>query len=373
MFSDDDTPPTYNLDETQPLPAYSSNCGSTECVLQMEAPRVTGCPGCDWIYETKHMKINLGSRIWGLHAPTYGLNGKVEGELHFSGDKERVESITATLEGRLRTTLAQRGSSSGDQTIPLVTQSITLFDTTMSESFEWDQALQFSIPIPDEVEICGSLASTPPSYFAYHQHVSCEISYFIKFNMIRKGHALKKNEMKSICILYLPKTRPVEPPITTIPRPSRLEEDVSSFLHMFERVKTITLTPFHPLTCKSKTALDGFRKSVYLSLPTPLCFSSGNSIPFTLSLVFPDDPVLAQLLARNMRIQLLKRILVWRKGGSEPVHRDTLAASATLRYGREYKEGVNLLRGDMRAGDMGRESSWRIEDVAELQNHLAAA
>lgn len=97
MFSDDDAPPTYDLDETHPLPMYSSHAGSSECLLQLEAPRMTGCPGCDWIYETKHMKINMGSRIWGLHAPSYGLRGRVEGLVKLSGEKDRIETVTATV------------------------------------------------------------------------------------------------------------------------------------------------------------------------------------------------------------------------------------------------------------------------------------
>jgi hypothetical protein len=96
MFADD-TPPAYDFDECFPSPTYSMFLGSTERLLQCELPGITGCPGCDWIVETKHMKINLGPRMWGLNSPAYGLNGCIDGAISFSGDPGRVECITVTV------------------------------------------------------------------------------------------------------------------------------------------------------------------------------------------------------------------------------------------------------------------------------------
>lgn len=97
----DDPPPSYDFDECFPSPMYSAAIGSSEHLLQFELPTITGCPGCDWIVETKHMKINLGRRMWGLSAPSYGLDGCINGSVSFSGDYDRVECITVTVSLKL--------------------------------------------------------------------------------------------------------------------------------------------------------------------------------------------------------------------------------------------------------------------------------
>lgn len=90
-------------------------------------------------------------------------------------------------------------------------------------------------------------------------------------------------------------------------------------------------------------------------------------IPFTLSLIFPDQPVLAKLLTKNIRIQLLKRIMVWRKGLLDAAQRDILISTAQLRHNKEYSEGVILLKGVIQAGNEGLESSWKLDEVAEVR------
>jgi hypothetical protein len=83
--------------------------------------------------------------------------------------------------------------------------------------------------------------------------------------------------------------------------------------------------------------------------------------------VFPDDPVLASLLTKSIRIQLLQRLNVWKKGTVEVIQQDTVLTSATLRYGQEYQEGVALLKGEIKAGDQGKEVSWSLDTIAEVQ------
>ncbi len=42
-------------------------------------------------------------------------------------------------------------------------------------------------------------------------------------------------------------------------------------------------------------------------------------------------------------------------------------STAALRYGREYEEGVTLLRGEIKAGEPGKEVSWSLDGAAEVQ------
>jgi hypothetical protein len=96
MFADDE-PPSYDHEECVSSPTYSTYAGTDERVIRSQPRRLTGCPACEWTFNSKHMKINMGPRVWGLHAPSYGLNGKVEGSIKFSGDRDSVERVTATV------------------------------------------------------------------------------------------------------------------------------------------------------------------------------------------------------------------------------------------------------------------------------------
>ncbi|KAF4578585.1 hypothetical protein EYR36_000392 [Pleurotus pulmonarius] len=359
-------PPEYNYDEDLSSPMYSMCAGSSERVIQFEPFKRTGCPDCDWLYFTDHMTINLGSRVWGLHAPSYGLDGKVEGAVKFSGDKSHVEKVTVTLEGLLSTSVSQRGPGSGDCKVPMLSSTVLLYDSYADSAVEWTDEHVFSIDLPPEVTVQGAISQLPPSFAAYYQNSSCEVSYRLRIDMARRG--LRRHESKTISILYLPKTRPSEAPLISIPRPSRNLSD--SPLCIFERVKTVALEPILPFDSKrlTKSPISTHsQKSVFFSLPSPQCFSSGEPIPFTLSLVFPSDPFLASMYSKNIRIVLLKRVQLWRKGITEPIIRDTTLASAHLRYYNEYSEGITLLRGSVRAGAEGKESSWCVKGIAETQ------
>lgn len=70
---------------------------------------------------------------------------------------------------------------------------------------------------------------------------------------------------------------------------------------------------------------------------------------------------------RNIRIQLVRRLNIWKKGSPDTIQRDTPVTTAALRYAREYEEGVTLLKGEIRAGEQGKEVSWTLDGAAEVQ------
>lgn len=182
--------------------------------------------------------------------------------------------------------LAHRGSFSGHTVLPIISQTMELYNTTYSTPLQRHLDHFFTIPIPSEVEITGQMTPTPPSFFALHQNVSCEIQYELRFRMMRKGKGLKRSETQVLCsvsdilaakityhrknikIFYLPKSRPSEPPLTAIPRPSRNFADRSALLGMFERVKTVALLPYQSAFCKTKACilnLTPFHDAIYVS------------------------------------------------------------------------------------------------------------
>lgn len=83
---------------------------------------------------------------------------------------------------------------SGESIVPLVSQKVTIYDHSMVNLSPWDDEHHFSIELPYESDVRGSMTLMPPSYSSYHQNVSCEVSYSVKFHLIRKGKGLKRTE-----------------------------------------------------------------------------------------------------------------------------------------------------------------------------------
>lgn len=83
---------------------------------------------------------------------------------------------------------------STDTVLTLVSKTTTIYDSTKADSFPWEDDYLFSLTIPRETEFRGQLTALPPSHFSYHQLVSTEIFYTIKFDVKRRSKGLKKHE-----------------------------------------------------------------------------------------------------------------------------------------------------------------------------------
>ena len=104
-----------------------------------------------------------------------------------------------------------------------------------------------------------------------------------------------------------------------------------------------------------------------LSLPSAPSFTSGEHIPFVLSLIFPHAPALPELLTPNIQIELIKRTRVSRLGGLEIAMREISIGRADIRNIKEPVAGVTHLSGVIPAGKPGRESSWKVYGMADVQ------
>jgi len=348
------SPPSYDeLANRTSCPAYKNFADESERVLQSDQPEEER--KWNWIYESDHMVINLGSQSWGLHAPTYGLNGTIQGSVTFKGGPTYVELVTATLEGKIKTVVVCR------QTMHTVlSRTVTLY-APYPGNFTWHQTQNFSIPFPVEVFTQNGTSKLPPSFASYdYPPLRCEVSYVLRLDMVRKG--MRRHESRTIPVLYLPKSRPANPPVANIPMPSSRFACVPFCRE--KCVKTMPLTPKAP----KEVDLSG---SIYLSLPSPLSFTSGESIPFILSLVFPNAPVLVRLLAPHVRLGLFQRIRVLWNG--EPTNlRNTKISTGEVQLICQPTEGVAMLSGVIPAGTAGREYSWRMDEVIEVQYIIRA-
>jgi hypothetical protein len=76
---------------------------------------------------------------------------------------------------------------------------------------------------------------------------------------------------------------------------------------------------------------------------------------------------LAQLLAPHIRVKLIKRTRIWVNAGREISVREIQIMTADIWQGAPLAEGVNYLKGSIKAGGVGHESSWRVDGVSEVQ------
>lgn len=368
MTIHDPSLPEYEVDEASRLPTYSPQAASTECLLQLEPPRRTGCPACEWIFETKHFRINLGRKMWKLNSPTYGLHGRIDGSIELLDPACNVESIQATIEGRLKI-------SCSDRRVPVEN---SLF---LSQSFDipYDPELpetSFSIPIPAFSGQEGKKVRAPPSFYFSEANYVVEVAYYCRFNLSWKNKKRRKSDSRLIGFYYLPKTSPIAPPICDLPPASRHRENPPLFLQSPDRISSFPIPPTLQIkgqpTPYQAAKLKGFRDAVYLSLPNPTTYTSGQEMPFMLSLSFHDDPYMADLLCESVAIHLYKRIGVvsrnTKDGGSEYYNeRNVLVSSATLRKNSGWAEGVIVLKGEIQTGSAGAETSWSLPENAHVK------
>lgn len=86
-----------------------------------------------------------------------------------------------------------------------------------------------------------------------------------------------------------------------------------------------------------------------------------------LRIIYPDSPALVKLLVQNTRLVFIKRTRIWRDGGREISVREVPLAGAQLRHIDELVEGFSLVTGVIQAGNAGRERSWGVDGMIEVQ------
>lgn len=76
-------------------PTYS--LAPTQNEITLNGGHLSSSGGLTWTYQTKHMAIELGRRLWQTSSPTYGLNDKIEGSIKLSGHPAHIEHISVTV------------------------------------------------------------------------------------------------------------------------------------------------------------------------------------------------------------------------------------------------------------------------------------
>jgi hypothetical protein len=90
-----------------------------------------------------------------------------------------------------------------------------------------------------------------------------------------------------------------------------------------------------------------------------------------LSLVFTHAPALPALLIPNIQVELIKRTRISRLSGMEIAVQEIPISRADIRNIKEPVDGITHLSGVIPAGKPGRENSWKVYSMADVQvsNH----
>ncbi|KAG7092055.1 hypothetical protein E1B28_008436 [Marasmius oreades] len=366
-------PPSYQaISIDYSAPPYSDSPRSTDIILP-DDPHTFFDPSrftnFNWKYKSSHMSIDFGPRIWGLGHPAYGLGGTIQFSVRTNGVDPKAEDVSAVLEGTLFSSITRKSILFMSAAIP----------STSSAPQRGNQkdVRGFTIKIPSTVG-GGLTSSCPPSFTMYDlSGMVYEITYRVKIRLTGlQGLRVWGDETKVVHILYLPKSRPSIPPLTSIRRPLQAR-DGSIFCPEFDSsdsTRTFALSPRFPRP-RSTGAETEFHSSIFVTLPRSLCFTSGLQIPYLFSFVFPSHPHLSTLYAKSfIQVTIVKQLLLW-----SPKHRRTKVvspspfrvewrlATSRPRLHSEYREGVYMLRGSVGTGTAGSQCSWKLDNYAGVQ------
>ncbi|KAG8884706.1 hypothetical protein FRB97_003490 [Tulasnella sp. 331] len=221
-------PPSYTSPSTVSLlPVYTEIHGANEQTLAIQPLVPSSVSGLDYEYSTKHMSMNLGRRIHGTSAPSYGRNSVIQALITIKSFKH-VKDISVTIWGKAIVTVSDRG-------FPLFHDvRIVLFHTIPLWSSSRDGArptgprtYPISYPLPTYARSRGT--ALPPTMSTAFQSLDVDVRYHIKIDMVRQG--LHRHECTSTVLFYLPRSVPTSLSSVTsafeeVEAKSEAEEDV---------------------------------------------------------------------------------------------------------------------------------------------------
>ncbi|KAI0664965.1 hypothetical protein C8Q70DRAFT_22650 [Cubamyces menziesii] len=357
-------PPAYCwFSSNSPAPLYSECPGALERVLQT-GPCVTGAsPSQDaqkFIYKSDNLEIRLHPPRWGSTLPAYGLAGIVEGCLIFRKTCSHVLEVSVSLQGYLTTSASQHASIAvpGISKVTLLNSKMTLFSAPAGSAASVNGEHSFALQFPHYIE--RGTEPLPPSYTVFQPGVTTEITYQLRVDVVRKG--LRRHEKLTVPILYLPKSRPLMPPLDNIPWSARVDSESD------ERVCTTNVCPVWPGRHDANSCDREDLPVISLTMSTSKRFASGDMIPLSLKIESPRSPALAKLLSYNAHLSLVKRQKTWISLGRQVSIREILLSRAEVYLADDSQEGVAYLRMELQAGEAGRECSWRIENCVAVEH-----
>ncbi|KAL4250431.1 hypothetical protein ABKN59_003339 [Abortiporus biennis] len=359
-----DVPPSYShyaFCSNQAVPQYTELPSRCERLLRTsdvgqrpsmsEGSRSTSYER-EYVYKSDSFTLNLGRQRWGLLYAAYGRNGVVSGTVKFRKRLSHVLSVTVQLEGYVTSSVSQTLAVGGNPKRTLVSRRVDLFTASNGDSVHCGREFDFEIPLPEYTTDIEDHVPLPPSSTSYHGSAAAEITYTIQVDVARKG--FRRHENRSTPILYLPKTRPTLPPLTAIP-------PILPDLVVNERVRKVKVPYVWPKGHAPTATTTQELPTIHLLIPSPSCFTSGDCIPLSLSIMCPHAPAIPKLLTPNVGVFLVKKKKMWISQGREISVKEVLVSKATEFRMGDLREGTRYLTMEMQAGEPGYESSWMLD------------
>lgn len=102
-------------------------------------------------------------------------------------------------------------------------------------------------------------------------------------------------------------------------------------------------------------------------MPSPSCFASGDPIPLALAISSPHAPALAKLLSSHIGVYLVRKKKLWVNNAHQICVRELLVSQADLFLAHDSLDGTIELQIELRAGEIGHESSWSVDGAAAVE------
>ena len=107
------------------------------------------------------------------------------------------------------------------------------------------------------------------------------------------------------------------------------------------------------------------RCDVKLNLPQPKRYPTTSLIPFSLKFTAPASPWVSQLMAQNLRVDLVRYITILID--SKRSTRETVLGRGEIWRIEEQEEGVYIVYGNLKNGKTGAEYSWRVPGMVNVR------
>lgn len=288
-----------------------------------------------------------------------------------------------------------------------MSRSVKLFETAGSDSSGSEgpkpsatlsgESFNFALPLPTYT--ANGRDPLPPSQSLSQQGTHCNVNYTVRIDIVRKG--LRRHERwvllsvsaslgtnlcvcqstirATIPIMYLPRSTPpgqVQSGLIHDPLSDYGDEEgrfVTVDIHSsnsargaLEKLQT-SAQVLVAVPCLCQTSLCRLMRYIWkLTLPSPKIYTSGDSIPLTLTLVCSKLPSLPQLLAKSnsLDICLVRRSRITPTSG---VTQEAIVSKAELQYTDNSTEGVSRSHWVLQLGKSQRHISWRVDGLVEVK------
>ncbi|KAG8908142.1 hypothetical protein FRB99_000170 [Tulasnella sp. 403] len=338
-------PPPYSPPSVDTLPVYSPTGGPTLTTPTNPSP-------AHYHYATKHLSLDLGTRLHGTSVPAYGNNAIIQGVATVHSFKYAKE-VSLTIMGKASILISDRGFPVFQDIRIVLFHSVILWSSSRDGPPPSEQRkYPISFPIPSYARARTTLL--PPTMTASFPGLDTEISYSIRLDMVRRR--FRRHECTSTVFYYLPRSIP-----TSLHVLGPAFEEVEDKSEAPDQVhwKFVDVNP-HPKA-------DALHPDVIIQfgLPLPLSYTAGIPLPFRITIASPV-PLTASLISSSVKIQLLKVV-------SLIIQRQRVRLDRTAGVGEIWKVepcaggGVWEITGSIGTGPLGAHVSWSLTPFLDVQ------